>query len=84
MIITAMMAGFDPNAQETFNKLYWYTKAYPSSLTPHLMSWEIHANSIPGQPTDDSAFDGDADIALCSALGENGDAFADRLLDGSF
>ena len=58
MVIVALMAGHDPNAQQIFDGLYEFAIAHPSHIEPRLMSYEI-----PEQAEVDSAFDGDADIA---------------------
>jgi endo-1,4-beta-D-glucanase Y len=57
MIIVALMAGYDPNAQTIFDGLWTFSHQYPSSNNPRLMAWEVP----PGNTG--SAFDGDADIA---------------------
>ena len=60
MIILALMAGHDANAQAIFDGLWRFVRAHPSSVDQRLMAWEIPSSTgnIP-----DSAFDGDADIA---------------------
>ena len=69
MIIVAIMAGHDPEAQSLFNGLWGYTRAHPSALTPELMAWRIALNdSKPGDQN--SAFDGDADIAYALILAD--------------
>ncbi|RMG87837.1 MAG: PKD domain-containing protein, partial [Bacteroidetes bacterium] len=61
MIITAYMAGYDPNAQNLFDKLYNFYKAHPSNINPKLMAWnQDNCTSVNGV---DSASDGDIDIA---------------------
>lgn len=66
MLITVLMAGYDKNAQATFDGLFRYVKANPSENDKRLMDWE--------QPQDssgnDSAFDGDADIAMALVLAD--------------
>ena len=39
MIITALMAGYDPSAQHTFDGLYRYYQAHPAKTSPYLMAW---------------------------------------------
>ncbi len=59
MIIMAIMAGHDPDAQEIFNGLWEFSRAHPSRSDNRLMAW-----TVPEPPGGtDSAFDGDADIA---------------------
>lgn len=60
MIILPVMAGYDPEAQTIFDGLWRFTRAHPSEVDPRLMDWKV-PESIDG---DDSAFDGDADMAL--------------------
>ena len=57
MVIVAMMAGHDPDAQQIFDGLWKFARKYPSRGDSRLMAWQVP----PG--TDSSAFDGDADIA---------------------
>lgn len=58
MVITALMAGFDPEAQELFDGLWRFRLAHPSEIDNRLMDWEVPKNS-----GNNSAFDGDSDIA---------------------
>lgn len=62
MVITALMAGYDPNAKIYFDGLYYWFKSHPSSVNPMLMNWR---QKNPGCVSngDDSATDGDMDIA---------------------
>lgn len=66
MIIVALMAGYDPDAQILFDGLWEFSRAYPSTIDSRLMGWQV--------PTDpggsDSAFDGDADIAYALLLAD--------------
>ena len=59
MVIVALLAGYDVNAQAEFDGLWEFSRKYPSTIDRRLMGWQV--------PTDpggsDSAFDGDADIA---------------------
>jgi endo-1,4-beta-D-glucanase Y len=66
MIIVALMAGYDPGARETYDRLYRYYRAHPSGRGKHLMAW---AQRIDGQDLDNtSATDGDLDIAYSLLL----------------
>ena len=58
MVIVATMAGHDPLAKVYFDGLWEFSRAHPSSIDSRLMDWQVPENS-----GDDSAFDGDADIA---------------------
>ncbi|MCP3664499.1 MAG: hypothetical protein GY696_18750, partial [Gammaproteobacteria bacterium] len=61
MVITALMAGHDTFAQQYFDGLWRFSRAYPSGYDYRLMSWYIINGVIDEGNT--SAFDGDADIA---------------------
>lgn len=68
MLAAVIMADADPEAHTDFNALYYFYKAHTSSNNPVLMSWQqvssngkIVDNTADG---DDSATDGDLDIAL--------------------
>jgi endo-1,4-beta-D-glucanase Y len=66
MIITVLMAGYDPESQEIFDGLYRLYISHPSSVDPYLMTWSI-LNGCKSKNTGDdnnSATDGDLDIAL--------------------
>jgi endo-1,4-beta-D-glucanase Y len=58
MVIVAAMAGQDPQAKTIFDGLWTYRKAHPSEIDSRLMDWKQ-----PDTDGNDSAFDGDADIA---------------------
>ncbi|MFC7644783.1 glycosyl hydrolase family 8 [Streptosporangium lutulentum] len=62
MVITATMAGADPDAKKIFDGLVKYVLAHPSSITPGLLAAEQNAScqSVNGG---DSATDGDLDVA---------------------
>ncbi len=66
MIIAAVMAGHDPEAQAIFDGLWRFARRYPSAIDPRLMGYQV-----PAQPdTNHSAFDGDADIAYALLLAD--------------
>ena len=58
MVIVAAMAGHDPQAKTIFDGLWQFRLAHPSTIDNRLMDWEV-----PNPNGNDSAFDGDADIA---------------------
>ena len=58
MVIVAAMAGHDPQAKTIFDGLWEFRAAHPSSKDPRLMDW-----NVPQATGNDSAFDGDMDIA---------------------
>lgn len=59
MVITAYLAGHDPDAREIFDGLWSFSRANPSTIDSRLMDWHTPTNS----DGNNSAFDGDADIA---------------------
>lgn len=69
MMITAYMAGHDPQAKTYFDGLYAFCKAHPSSTNGNLMAWcqvEGCVDKTDGGNT--SATDGDIDIAYALLL----------------
>lgn len=69
MMITAYMAGYDPQAKTYFDGLYAFCKAHPSSTNRNLMAWcqvEGCVDKPGGGNT--SAADGDIDIAYALLL----------------
>ena len=54
-----MMAGYDPDAQAIFDGLWYFVRDHPSNIDDRLMAWEVPEDA----GGEDSAFDGDADIA---------------------
>ncbi|HEY4935917.1 MAG TPA: glycosyl hydrolase family 8, partial [Puia sp.] len=68
MIIVAMMAGADPEAQEIFNQLFNYVTAHPSNPETTLMAWSQLADNKNKDAT--SATDGDMDIAYALLLAD--------------
>ncbi|MEP7126441.1 MAG: glycosyl hydrolase family 8 [Byssovorax sp.] len=63
MLLSAIMAGYDPDARAHFDGLYHFFRDHPSSSSPDLMSWyqDTSCNDAQGN---DSASDGDLDIAF--------------------
>lgn len=59
MLILPVMSGYDPEAQEIFDGLWLFARAHPSEVDARLMDWNIVETE-----GNDSAFDGDADMAL--------------------
>ena len=59
MMTIPIMAGHDPDAQIIFDGLWAFARAHPSEVDPRLMDW-----NVPDPEGNDSAFDGDADIAF--------------------
>ena len=84
MVITALMAGYDPKAQEEFNGLHKVFRAFPSTNDDDLMDWQLLRACPKGQtcmetapgcfrqdgPESGSATDGDMDIAFSLLLAD--------------
>ncbi len=70
LVIVALMAGHDPDAQTVFDGLLEFSKDHPSPLDPRLSDWHVDADESPDGLGDDSAFDGDCDIAFGLLLAE--------------
>jgi hypothetical protein len=69
MVITALMAGADPEAKVLFDGLSDYVLAHPSSIDPDLLAAEQDADcdSVNGA---DAATDGDLDVAYALLLAD--------------
>ena len=66
MVIVALMGGYDPQAKNTYDRLFRYYKAHPSGRGKYLMAW---AQNDDGKDVDNtSATDGDMDIAYSLLL----------------
>ena len=68
MVIVAEMAGYDEKSRQYFDGLYRWYKAHPSSVNPLLMNWR--QNKECASDGDDSATDGDEDIAFALLLAD--------------
>ncbi len=74
MLITVMMADFDPNAQKTFNGMVRFFHDHPANSNPGLMAWNQLRNcqnagdDVGGN---NSATDGDLDIAYALLLADS-------------
>lgn len=68
MILAALMAGHDPDAEILFDGLWEFARDHRSVIDPRLMDWSVPADERPDRAGDDSAFDGDADMALALLL----------------
>ncbi len=58
MVIVPHMAGYDPDAQSIFDGLWRFARNHPSHIDSRLMDWKV-----PDGNGNDSAFDGDCDMA---------------------
>jgi endo-1,4-beta-D-glucanase Y len=72
MVITAFMAGYDPNAKLIFDGMYNFFHQFPTTNHQNLMSWTVNVAGGCQIPTgqSDSATDGDLDVAFALLLAE--------------
>ncbi|HZY39256.1 MAG TPA: glycosyl hydrolase family 8 [Mucilaginibacter sp.] len=68
MVITVLMAGYDPLAKQTYDNLFHYYRAHPSRRDKHLMAWAQKTDGTDEDST--SAADGDMDIAYSLLLAD--------------
>lgn len=69
MVVFALIAGFDPNAQTFFDGMYKFFNSHRSPKNNALMAWAIGKDeSIDAQAGDGTATDGDLDIAYAMIL----------------
>lgn len=78
MIIFALMAGYDSEAQRYFDGLFNLYLTYKSNLNNYAMSWIVPEIYDPGLPRSASATDGDLDIAYALVLAHHQWGSADR------
>lgn len=64
MLLAALMAGYDQEAQQIFDGLYAFAQAHPSNMDDRLMAW-----TVPNEGTA-AAFDAEADIAYALMLAD--------------
>ncbi len=69
MVIMALMAGYEADAQNLFDGLWYYSRQYPSGINKNLMSWKVQNGAMVGG--NNNAFDGDIDIAYALLLAHN-------------
>jgi endo-1,4-beta-D-glucanase Y len=69
MVLMALMAGHDPQAQTIFDGMFAYFRDHPSGITPSLMSW-YQSGSCANASGNDTASDGDLDIAFALLLAD--------------
>jgi endo-1,4-beta-D-glucanase Y len=63
LVLVATLAGHDPHARRRADGLVRYALDHPSGLDGRLMDWHVPADGHAEPGEDDSAFDGDADLA---------------------
>jgi endo-1,4-beta-D-glucanase Y len=68
MLVTALMAGHDPNAKKTFDSLDRVRRAFPSSSDARLMSWAVPGDGKTADAPQAPATDGDMDMAYALLL----------------
>jgi len=73
MLALVMMARFDPQAHADFDAMVAYFHDHPAASSPHLLAWnqiEGCANAGPDVGGDNTATDGDLDIAYALLLAD--------------
>lgn len=68
MLITALLAGHDPDARTIFDGLFRFSFDHRSLNDSRLTDFWVNADESPDDKGDDTAFDGDADIAYALLL----------------
>lgn len=68
MMLFAYFAGYDANAKQYFDGLYQYFRKNPSRTSNDLMDWEQETCNDASSNMDNSASDGDIDIAYALLL----------------
>jgi putative cell wall-binding protein/endo-1,4-beta-D-glucanase Y len=71
MVVTALMAGHDPEARTIFDGLHLYVKDHPSASDPDLMAWHQDAACASTPGNNSSATDGDIDVAFGLLLADS-------------
>jgi hypothetical protein len=70
MLLAVLMAGADPESQEVFDCLWAYALDHPSLINGNLMDWSVPADESLDPEGNDSAFDGDADMAMALLMAD--------------
>ncbi len=72
MVVSALMAGYDKDAQKTFDGFYKVFREYPSDMDKDLMTWQIigELGKRESKKLASSATDGDFDIAYALVLAD--------------
>lgn len=70
LVIAVYLAGHDPGAQTLFDGLWRFATDHPSEIDPRMMDWHVPADASAEPGEDDSAFDGDADLAYALLLAD--------------
>lgn len=69
MMLAALMAGHDPQAQDLFDGMFAYFLEHPTAFHDRLMSWN-QSTSCANVQGNDSATDGDLDVAFALLLAD--------------
>ena len=74
MLISVLMAGYDPQAQNNFDSLFRTARAHPAYSTPapgssYLMDWKVNSDGTSGGDGW-NATDGDMDIAMALLMAD--------------
>src|SRR5665213_2099043 len=70
MMIMVIMAGYDPDAHDIFDKMVTFFKHHPSNINHHLMAWDQTKDSLINEHNSDDATDGDMDIAYALLMAD--------------
>ncbi len=70
MLIVALLAGHDPDARNVFDGLFRFSFDHRSLNDSRLTDFWVNADESPDDLGDDTAFDGDADIAYALLLAD--------------
>lgn len=70
MLLAVYLAGHDPDARLIFDGLWEFALDHPSMHDSRLMDWYVNGDESPDTVGDDSAFDGDSDMAFALLLAE--------------
>jgi len=70
MMIMCFMAGHEKSAKQYFDGMFRYFKSHPSRVNSKLMDWKQIACDEVGDDDNDSASDGDIDIAFALLLAD--------------
>lgn len=70
MLLVALMAGHDPDARREFDELNAWRHAHPSRFDRELMAWQQVTGCVDARDSNDSATDGDLDIALALLIAD--------------
>lgn len=70
MLLAVLLAGADNQAQQIFDGLWEFRLDHPSQVDARLMDWSVPADESSDPDGNDSAFDGDADMAMALLMAD--------------